>query len=133
MARYAIHKNGIVVNIVEAEETFATAQGWIPALNAGIGWLWDGINFTAPPTPVITAPASCSRRQGRLALLQNNLLDKVEAAIAAIVDPTAKRQAEIEYEADTWERKNAFLQQMWAQLGGTSAGLDDLFRVAVTL
>ena len=41
--------------------------------------------------------------------------------------------AQIEYEADTWERSNAFLQQMWAGLGGTPEQLDDLFRMAVTL
>lgn len=41
--------------------------------------------------------------------------------------------AQIEYEADTWERANPLLQQMWAQLGGTPEQLDNLFRLAVTL
>lgn len=44
-----------------------------------------------------------------------------------------KMAAQIEYEADTWERDNAFVQAMWAQLGGTPAQLDDLFTLAVTL
>ena len=83
--------------------------------------------------PAAPVPASCTRRQGRLALLSHELLDDVEAAIAAIADPIEQRQAGIEYEADVWERGNAFLQQMWASLGGDSAGLDDLFRLAVTL
>lgn len=78
-------------------------------------------------------PSSCTRRQGRLALLAHGYLTAVEAAIAAISDPVERAAAQIEYEADTWERGNAFLQAMWAGLGGTPEQLDDLFRMAVTL
>ena len=78
-------------------------------------------------------PPKVTRRQGRLALLAHGHLDDVEAVIDAIADPAERRAAQIEYEADTWERSNAFLQSMWAQLGGTPAQLDDLFRLAVTL
>ena len=80
------------------------------------------------PGPAI--PHSVTRRQGRLALLEVGKLDQVEAMIAAIEDPTERRAAEIEYEADTWERSNAFLQAMWAQLGGTESELDALFVLA---
>ena len=76
---------------------------------------------------------SCQRRQGRLVLLQAGYLGAVESAIAAIEDPVQKMAAQIEYEADTWERDNAFVQSMWAQLGGTPDQLDDLFTLAVTL
>lgn len=78
-------------------------------------------------------PKSCSRRQGRLALLAFGLDDDAEAAIAAITDPVQKREAQIEYEADTWERANPFLQRLWAQLGGTPQSLDEAFALAVTL
>jgi len=78
-------------------------------------------------------PKSCTRRQGRLALLTHGVLDDAEAAIAAITDPVQKREAQIEYEADTWERSNPFLQQLWAQLGGTPESLDAAFALAVTL
>jgi len=78
-------------------------------------------------------PERCSKRQGELALLEAGKLDAVEAAIAAISDPIAKRRAQIEYGADVWERSNPFLQSMWAALGGTPGELDDLFRLAVTL
>ena len=78
-------------------------------------------------------PRSCQRRQGRLVLLQAGYLGAVESAIAAIEDPVQKMAAQIEYEADTWERDNAFVQGMWAQLGGTPDQLDDLFTLAVTL
>ncbi len=82
------------------------------------------------PTPI---PATCTRRQGRLALLQAGHLATVEQTIVSIADPAQRMAAQIEYEADTWERDNAFLQGMWAQLGGTPEQLDDLFRLAVTL
>lgn len=85
----------------------------------------------SPPPPVPTPiPHSVTRRQGRLALLEVGKLDDVEAAIGAIENPVERRAAEIEYEADTWERSNAFLQGMWAQLGGTETELDALFVLA---
>lgn len=78
-------------------------------------------------------PKSCTRRQGRLALLAYGLLDDAETAIAAITDAAAKREAQIEYEADTWERSNPFLASLWTQLGGTPQSLDEAFALAVTL
>lgn len=103
---------------------------------------WNGVTWgvlperPTPPEPQPQpepVPTSCTRRQGRLALLGVGKLDLVESAIAAIEDPTERMAAQIEYEADTWERDNAFLQAMWQQIGGTEEGLDDLFRLAVTL
>lgn len=84
------------------------------------------------PAPQVV-PQSVTRRQGRLALLQAGKLDEVEQAIAAITDPMQKRVAEIEYDTDTWERSNEFLQTMWAQLGGTQQELDNLFILAASL
>lgn len=84
-----------------------------------------------PPLPP-AAPSSVTRRQGRLALLDAGRLDDVETAIEAIQDVALRRAAQIEYEADTWERSNTFLRAMWAQLGGTEAELDALFVLAVT-
>lgn len=83
-----------------------------------------------PPGSVV--PQAVTRRQGRLALLETGWLDAVEQAIETIADPTQKRAAQIEYEADMWERSNQFLQDMWARLGGTVEQLDDLFALAST-
>jgi len=85
----------------------------------------------AEPEPELV-PSVVTRRQGRLALLNVGKLDDVEAAIDAIEDPAQKRAAQIEYEADTWERSNPFLQALWSQLGGTEQELDDLFRLGAT-
>lgn len=93
---------------------------------------WVASYEPPPPTPA-PVPATCTRRQGRLALLQAGYLSAVEQSIATITDPAQRMAAQIEYEADTWERDNAFLQGMWAQLGGTAEQLDDLFRLASTL
>lgn len=94
-----------------------------------------GLEITRwPDAPhVDAAPHSCTRRQGQLALLSYGLLDEAEAAIAAIADPMGRRAAQIEYEADTWERHNPFLSTLWAQLGGTPESLDQAFALAVTL
>lgn len=94
-----------------------------------------GLEITRWPDASLAeeAPHRCTRRQGRLALLALGVLDAAESEIAAITDETERRAAQIEYEADTWERSNAFVQQLWASLGGTAEGLDDAFRLAVTL
>lgn len=103
----------------------------------GGAWAVESIPVPEPepepePAPDLT-PTHCTRRQGRLALLAHGHLDAVESHIAAIADNTERRAAQIEYEADTWERGNPFVQAMWAQLGGTPEQLDDLFRMAVAL
>lgn len=84
--------------------------------------------------PLQLVPASCTRRQGLLALLAFGFKRAdIEAQIAAIEDEIEKEEAQIEYEANDWERGNPRLQQMWIALGGTPAQLDDLYRLAVTL
>lgn len=134
LMRVAIIDGETVVNVIEAGQGFEL-PGFllVPTETAGPGWSYVGGEFIPPEPEPASVPQSCTRRQGRLALLQNNLLDDVEDAIAAIPDPAQRRAAQIEYEADTWDRGNSFLQGMWAQMGGTEEGLDDLFRLAVTL
>lgn len=84
--------------------------------------------------PLQLVPASCTRRQGLLALLAFGFKRAdIEAQIAAIEDEIEKEEAQIEYEANDWERGNPRLQQMWIALGGAPAQLDDLYRLAVTL
>lgn len=91
----------------------------------------EGGPLVASDAPSI--PTRCTQRQGRLALLQTGHIGAVETAISSIADPVQRMAAQIEYEADTWERDNAFLQAMWEQLGGTPEQLDNLFRLAVSL
>lgn len=99
---------------------------------AVLAWVADGNEIAPQPDPEPVPPSRCTRRQGRLALLEVGLLDDVEALIAAIPDDIQRRAAQIEYEADTWERSNATLQAVWAQMGRTPEGLAALFANAVT-
>lgn len=98
-----------------------------------VGWEKQPDGTFAPYTPPPVIPSSCSRGQGRLALLAEGKLAAVEAAIEAIADPVERKAAEINYERETWEKSNPFLQAMWTALGGTPAELDELFSLAVTL
>lgn len=82
---------------------------------------------------VLQPPASCTRRQGELALIEVGKIDAVEAALASITDPIERRKAQAEYASNIWGRTNPFLQEMWAALGGTPEELDGLFQLAVTL
>lgn len=111
------------------EETHGLRANWT-------GEQWVLIEYVAPP-PIPASPSvsqqSVTRRQGRLALLSYGILDDVEATIAAIADPTQRRAAQIEYEASVWERDSPFLEGMWADLGGATEALDELFNLASTL
>lgn len=113
--------------VAEASDEYTGPQDWI---EAPVDYVPGSFLLLGDSGPV---PARCTRRQGQLVLQSHGLLDDAEAAIAAIADPTERRVAQIEYDADTWERSNAFLAQLWAQLGGTPESLDEAFRTAVTL
>lgn len=145
MALYSYDTDGYFVGVGEYDPL-----GPVPALSTANAppacppgkvarYVEDAWIVTDPPAPNVPAPlpaptpTSCTRRQGRLALLERGLLDDVEDAIAAIADPAERRRAQVEYDADKWERDNAFLRGMWAKLGGDEAGLDDLFTEAVRL
>ena len=100
-----------------------------------MGWVRvDGVLVEPEPEPEPEPQVlqSVTRRQGRLALLQVGKLDEIEQAIESIEDATERRAAEIEYEADAWERSNDFLQSIWERLGGTQQELDDLFILAAS-
>ena len=108
-------------------ESLGFAGHWVQSDTAGIGWAYAGGVFTQPVAPVVV-PQTITRRQGRLALLQAGKLDAAEAIVKA-----GGLAAQIEYEAATWERGNAYLQQIWVLLGGSDKELDDLFILAAGL
>lgn len=119
-----LDESGDVINTINAQPEFAQAQHpgrWRLAADQSL------------PDPAVEKVHSCTRRQGRLALLKLDLFDGAESAIAAMPDGSEKLAAQIEYEADTWERGNPFLSALWSQLGGTPEGLDEAFALAVTL
>ena len=52
--KYAVIDNGIVTNTIEADAEFAAAltghDAVVQSATAGIGWLWNGEQFSAPQT-----------------------------------------------------------------------------------
>lgn len=95
------------------------------------GYEWVDLPYAAPviTEPVILVPQVVSRAQFILALLQIDLLDEVEAAIAA-----ADRATQINYEERLeFERSFPLIATMAAVLGKTDAEVDALFVLAATL
>ena len=75
-----------------------------------------------------------SRRQFKLALLENGLLETVEQMIESIEDPTVKARIQIEYsESERFERTNQSVQYMLGVLGLTTDQVDEMWRYAITL
>ena len=89
----------------------------------------EGADLSAP-APV---PASVTMRQARLALLGAGKLAQVDAAIAAMTEPTrSAAQIEWTYSNDV-QRHNGFVAALGPALGMTSSQIDALFRAAATL
>lgn len=85
-------------------------------------WRWDGETITSSE-PV---PESVSRRQARLLLLQQGLLDNVEAMIA-----TKDRATQITWQdALEFKRNDALLTSLATGLGLTSNQVDQFFIAA---
>jgi hypothetical protein len=70
---YAIIENGIVTNVVVADEALAT--NWIETDQAGPGWLYNGSTFSPPP-PVVPTKAA------RIAELKQLLADTDYVALS---------------------------------------------------
>ncbi|WP_110974775.1 hypothetical protein [Acinetobacter sp. WCHAc060042] len=78
--------------------------------------------------------SSLTRRQFKLALLENGLLETIEQMIGAIEDPTLKSRIQIEYsESERFERTNDSVQYMLGVLNLSSEQVDDIWLYAMTL
>lgn len=132
--RAHIIENGIVTNTIEVE-SLDFMPGLVDAdLGGSIGDRYENGEFIKRDLAPEPPPASCTRRQGLLALLSFGIKrSDIEAQIEAIEDEMEREAAWIEYLSDTWERSNPVVQQMWQHLGDQPEQLDDLFILAVTL
>ena len=69
--RYAIVKDGKVVNVVEAEPEFALNQNWVECPVGTIGWDYDGVSFINNlPEPVAPTQPVAPTAEQLLAQLQ---------------------------------------------------------------
>jgi len=126
MSRFAVVKDGVVVNVARADS--ALEHGWIASDEAQIGWTYSGGVFTAPAS-VVEVPQTVSMRQARLALLAANLLNSVEIAMQS-----ADQASQIEWEYATEVQRNSpLVVGMTAALGWTSEQVDALFISASAL
>jgi len=75
-----------------------------------------------------------TRRQFKLALLENGLLETVEQIIESIEDPILKTRIQIEYsESERFERTNESVKYMLGVLDLTLDQVDEMWRYAITL
>ncbi|MDN5621799.1 MAG: hypothetical protein L0G96_01590 [Acinetobacter sp.] len=101
---------------------------------------WDGSDWVDNRTDeekhmtYLSQFISLTRRQFKLALLENGLLATVEQMIESIEDPTIKARIKIEYiESERFERTNDSVKYMLGVLDLTSDQVDDMWRYAMTL
>lgn len=116
-----------VVSTNQPEQAGKIAQRIMPELVDNVWYeRWELVD--APPEPV---PYSVSMVQARLALLNEGVLDQVDAAIASIEDLTERRAAEIAWEYSVnVNRDNALVKALSESLG---LDADELFRKASKL
>lgn len=98
----------------------------------------NGVAVSSDPSSVAIARRAameCTPRQARLAMVQTNygegsLLEAVQAA----VDSSPNSAVKITWEyATKWQRADAFISSIGAQLGLTEEDIDDLFLLAMQL
>lgn len=150
---FAIVKNGIVINVIIADDDFAQMYSGSPdhvgecfeydEMNeddtrvARIGELYINGLFVSeaqaiemaliPDTRTVTVPESITMRQCRLKLLDLKLLGLVDQAINSLPSPQ-KEQAQIEWEyAGEVRRDNPLIGQLMQALGMGETELDNLF------
>jgi hypothetical protein len=103
-----------------------------PDVPAGQRLIWTGDTWALEDIP-IPPPSRITMRQARLVLLSAGLLDKVNAAIAAM-QGAAGEAARIEWEyAHDIERTNPLFSQLAEALGLSEAQIDNLFIEAAKL
>lgn len=120
--------NGVVVNVVIVDAIEDLPDLVMISDEYGIGDLYaDGV--FSKPVESVSVPASVTRRQMKLALLQQDLLSAVEAAVLASSDPALTINWQ---DALDFRRDHPFVLQMAALLGKTEAEVDEMFVLAAS-
>jgi hypothetical protein len=137
--RLALIHDGVVVNVAEADESFAPESGLeaVASEDAGPGWRYDGRTFL-PPSQKTTPPAAVSMFQAREALRRSpgpgggNLLDAVETYIEEQRRNQPTLALAWEYATEV-ERNGLFVGALADVFSLDDAALDALFRLAATV
>jgi hypothetical protein len=102
---------------------------------------WQGWTLVEGPTPPDPQPeidlqnwrfsTTCTPFQGRMALINANLMAQVEAIIA---DASTPQETKVAWEyAIEWRRMSPMIDSLAATLGLTAEQIDDLFKDALTI
>ena len=102
--------------------------------------IWDGSEWVDNRTEAekneiyLAQFLPLTRRQFKLALLENDLLETIEQAIANVPEQTLKMRIQIEYsESERFERSNESVQYMLSILNLTEQQVDEMWLYALTL
>ncbi len=122
---------GVVINVIEVSESAIPnwAGSFLPAGDAGPGWLWDGETFAPPAPEPMPVPEQVSRFQAMAALSAAGLLASAEAAVTTAGGLTLLAWDEALY----FRRDSAVIAAMAAALELTTEQVDDLFRAAAII
>ena len=96
MTIYARIQDGVVGEIIDIDGAvdgrFNPQLTWVavdPALGVGVGWIWDGTKFTAPPpATVVSPPPVLESLQQQILAMQAKLALLTQGAVP---DGTAAR------------------------------------------
>ena len=141
MSRFAIVKNGLVRNVIEAGAGVAQAiaaetnSSAVPADTANIGDAWDGAAFS-PGASATAAPDQVTRYQFVEACddVLGVTQDAIDAAIAAIADARARRRMRAWWTgAFILQRKGQRMNDLQALMGWSNAQVRQLFGAAASV
>jgi len=129
MARMAAIKDGVVVNVIEAEPGFELPGLTLVESNtAGPGDTYAGGVFTRRPV-VVPVPEEVTALQARLALATVGKLAAIEAAVAS-----ADAATQVWFDrAPVWRRDSPMIASLASAVGLGDGQIDDLFRLAATM
>lgn len=125
-------QNNLVVQVAANAKVFEVAEPlyWLDCSSNVKAYEYQYVNDSfVPYTQAQVIPSTVSMRQARLALLQSNLLDEVNSAIA-----TGTEADKITWEyATEVNRSDALVTNMATALNLFETDLDNLFTLAITL
>lgn len=99
----------------------------------GVGFTYDGANFSAPAVPPEPIPNVTPRQFRQALVIQGVSLQAISDAINTFPEPT-RSLVQIEWEYSVaFIRSNPLVNSVGAMLGMNSAQLDTLWRFAATL
>lgn len=135
--RYAIIKNGIVDNVIDADAAFIATHypGAVPSIEAGPGDTYSAGQFVRPAPAPRQVPKEVSKAQIVLALEAAGIDEtEVDAVIAALPAGQAKKEVRLRWKHSSTVRRASPIVTLLAQAKGLSdTTLDDIFRNAETL